>query len=569
MPQIRTYAAPPLSLNPSETGVEATANAARLGGRLYSQAAAATQELGNETQRFGAETASVGEGVARDVASTIKDVGNTATQYIEHQEISHGATAWAGLNDQLTQAWNDTAKNADPNDPTVAQKFRENVLEPSLEKFNQGFLTEGGQRWAESHTESLRNHMFEKTSADMSTLAGTAASLNIHNTATSMSNTAVSDPSSVPHLLSSVDSVVGGVVDSSPNIKGVDAAKAKMDLTQKMRETIVKSGAFGAIQSAADPEAEAKKWATAYPDLINGQEELALGKAAKVQARTNTLLVKQTELYNRQLAENAVHNGVNDAFAKNVSIDPATNKVTLAPTYFKDVLDVAKKNPTAPNAATAVKAYLDWGESQQKPGPTVSDQGTVTDLDARMFVDGNPTNSVDILKAEAAGKLSRQDAAVRLSLVKQRDLMPNDPPLKSDRTEFFKRYAGTVDGYLAQYGIHSALGQQKMYAAQRDAITEEAALRAAGKDPRSLYDPSSPNFFGRPENIAKYHVTMQQGLDFANDKGSMNLTGPGKTVTGVDVQNAPVEKPPMEGARKAADGQWYVQKDGKYFRVKQ
>jgi hypothetical protein len=362
--------------------------------------------------------------------------------------------------------------------------------------------------------------MFEKTSADMSTMAGNAAVLNIHQTGTSLSNTAVSDPSSVPHLLSSVDGIVGGAIDSSPNIRGAEASKAKMDLSQKMRENIVKSGAFGAIQSAADPEAEAAKWAQQYPDYINGQEELALGKAAKVQARTNILVQKQTDLYAKQQADNAVHRGVNDAFTKNVSIDPGTNKVTLAPNYFKDVLDVAKNNPTAPVAATAVKTYLDWGEAQQKPRPTVSDQSTVTGLDSRMFADSNPTSAIDIYKAEAADKLSRQDAEVRLNLVKQREAMPDDPPLKSDRTEFFKRYAGTIDGYLAQNGLHSALGEQRMFQAQRDAISQEVTMRAQGKDPRSLYDPSSPNFFGRPENIARYHISMKQATDFTTQ--SMN-----------------------------------------------
>lgn len=555
MPAIRQYEAPNLGLQPTEVGIEANTQAAYRVGRFYNQVAGSTQEVGGQ--------------FARGVAGDIKAAGDVAVQYATHQEISHGAATFAQLNDDLTQRWNKTAQTADPNDPSVAAKFRETVLEPALEKYQSAFETEGGQKFAEARIDSLRNHMFEKTAADMSSLAAAAVEKNLRTTANSMSNTAMSDPSSVPHLLDNIDDTVGGLVSSSPNLKGAVAAKARMELSQKMRESIAKAGAFGAISNSSDPEATARQWAEKYPDLINGQEELQLARAAKTQARTNVALQKQTQLYQKQLDELNTHKAANDVFTKNVTIDQTTGRPILNPQYFKDALDIAKSNPNAPNAASVAKTMIDWGESQQKERPAVTDQATVTALDSRMFADGNPTTEIDVLRAEADGKLSRQDGQVRLQLIKQRDQMPYNPALKSDRNEFFKRYAGTIDGYLAQYGIHSALGQQRMFMAEKDAVTQEIALQKAGQDPHSLYDPSSPNFFGRPENMAKYHITMQQGLDFANDKGSMNLTGPGKTVTGVDVQNAPAEKPPMEGAKKAADGQWYVQKDGKWFRVKQ
>lgn len=589
MPQIRTYAAPNLGLQPSETGVEATANAARLGGRLYSQAAASTQELGNETQRFGAETASVGEGVARDVASTIKDVGNTANQYIEHQEISHGAAAFTGLQADLTQQWNATVSGhgkpgdpdyvppADPNDPTVAQKFRENVIEPALDDFNKGFLTDRGQSWADAHVEALRNHLYNVTSADMSTLAGKAVEMNIHASANNMSNTAMSDPSQVPNLIGTVDSTIDGVVSSSPNLKGVAAATVRTELSQKLKEQIVKSGAYGAIQNSPDPVATAKKWAADYPDFINGPEEITLARAAQVQARTNNALQKQTQIFQKQIDELNVHQGANDVFTRNVSTDQ-TGRVIVNPNYFKDTLDLVKNNPNAPNAATVGKTLLDWGEAQQKPGQIVSDQTTVNAIDGKMFADTDATTRMDVLRAEADKKMSRSDAQVRLEIIAQRDNAPFDPKLKQSRSDFFKRYAAAIDPSMsntasANYGHYSALGAQQAYAAEMDAFRQEQVLRSKGQDPHSLYDPASPNFFGN--SLSKYRVSMQDAAKYqasieqGGGKPSVNIGGPNTTITGVSVENAPPEKPPMDGARKAPDGLWYVQKDGKWFRVKQ
>jgi hypothetical protein len=160
------------------------------------------------------------------------------------------------------------AKRADPNDPTVAAQFREQVLEPALQDYSKGFLTEGGLKFAQGRTESIRNHMFTKTAADMSSLAAAAVSVNVSETANRLSNTAMNDPSAVPHLLKNADELVGGIVESSPNIKGTDSAKARMGLTEKMKEAIVKAGAQGAIAKAANPEAEAARWGQMYPSAI-------------------------------------------------------------------------------------------------------------------------------------------------------------------------------------------------------------------------------------------------------------------------------------------------------------
>src|SRR5687767_2316708 len=145
MPQIKGYEAPDLGLQPSERASDAHAGAARTIGAMSSSAAASLRQAGS----------AIGEGVAT--------AGTAAVRYIEHREISHGASTYAALNDKLTTQWNEMAKTADPNDPTVAARFREQVLEPALQDYGKGFLTEGGLKFAQGRTESIRNHMFVKT----------------------------------------------------------------------------------------------------------------------------------------------------------------------------------------------------------------------------------------------------------------------------------------------------------------------------------------------------------------------------------------------------------------------
>ena len=157
MPNIRTFDTPALDLRPSEIGVEATAAAARRGGAFYNQAAQAMENLGQH------------------VASTVKDAGDLAINYIEHREISNGAAKLAQIEDGYTGAWQTFAAdpNRDWNDPTVVQQFRAG-MEPGLQQFKDSFITERGRDWAEGRVDRFREHMFSKTAADASTMSAAA-----------------------------------------------------------------------------------------------------------------------------------------------------------------------------------------------------------------------------------------------------------------------------------------------------------------------------------------------------------------------------------------------------------
>src|SRR5713226_3873429 len=98
MGKIAEYDAGQLALQPTEIGIESTAAAARRIGPFYRQ-------MGSE------------------LGSAIRDTGDVAVKYAEHQEISHGAKNFAAMFDGLTQQWSQYQKdNPDPNDPAVATK---------------------------------------------------------------------------------------------------------------------------------------------------------------------------------------------------------------------------------------------------------------------------------------------------------------------------------------------------------------------------------------------------------------------------------------------------------------
>lgn len=549
MPNIHTYDAPEgLGLRPTETGITAAAAAARRVQGEYNEAAAAKMDTG---QRFGKD---------------IQEAGDVAVKYIDHQQISHGANALAGLVDAKTKQWNDIVKNADPNDPTVGPKFLQDSLEPDLEKFKSGFITEAGQKWAEGHVDQLRQHMYAKTSADMATMAGQAAQLNHKQTVNSLASAVYKDPSSLDFALKTLDGATEGVVGSSPNLTGTAAATVKTSLLQSGKEAIIKSAVMGMIEK--NPNVDLDKIQKKYGEYITGPEIKTFAKAAQAQAKTITLQNKQIEVYQRQIDERNAHAAANKIMEDYVEIDNVTGRPTIKPGFFQKALDLAKM-PNAPDGLA--RTWLQWGEHQQNlKDETVRDnQPLRKDLLSRIDDPNKPTSEIEIRKAEANREITRATSQELLNLQKAIKERPEGEAIVRNRNEFFKRYAPTIDPEI-ELGIHSELGSQKMYQAEMDARRMESDMRKKGLDPNLVYDPTSEYFFGKPGNIVKYRVSMQDKLNYKKDiaaaeKANKNLTGPGKTITNIDVQ----EKPPMDGARKAPDGEWYVETSpGNFSRVK-
>lgn len=488
MPNIRENSAPQgLGINPSETGINATAAAARRIGSSYREAADATGDLG---QRIG---------------SAIRTVGDVAVKFEDHREISAGAAKFAELQDNLTQEWNKRAKEADPNDPTVAQKFREEVVEPALENFSGGFNTENSMRFAEQKVEHLRTHMFQKTAADMSTLAGIAVRKNIADSTTAMTNTAITDPSSVPTLLDGVDHSISGVVGSSPTMSATDAARVTSEVSTATKRAIVHAGAIGAIQKSGDPERTAEEWIKKYPNLIDGSEAKALAGNARQQIRARN--------YDDQVERRR---------AKEAAQDKSTE---LTNQYL---IDVRSRDPRIASDPTAVKILNDTDLTKQDKNNLLNyvDRTLKPETNSRLsqqtFVgllrdlrapDADPDTVMQkawdarLKDPGQAGSMTEQDFnQFRQEVVARKT--PEGAALERDRSLFFKQYAGTIAGT----GYDPAMGSPKLYNAEADARRMESMLRSKGLDPHLAYDPSSEYFLGRPQRLQKWQQSMQMDL---------------------------------------------------------
>lgn len=524
-----------LGLQPTEVGEQAFAAAGRRIGQSYNQ-------VGQELTSLGGQ-----------VSGAIRDAGQTYLQYAEHKDISKASVDFATLQDNLIKQWNDTAKNADPNDPNVAKKFRDEVLEPALENFGSDLGTEKGQDFAQSHANALRQHMFEKTAADMSTLSGVAAKVNFEKTVNALSNTAMNDPSSLDHSLQIAESSIKGLAGSAPNLSAADAARVTDEGLQHAKEQIVKSAAFGVIQNTG----KVPSWATdpKYSPYINGTELKQFESAAKAQQKSNQLVDKQTQLVNRQLAEQNVQKSAGKAMTDNITFDPQTGQPIVDPKFFKDALAIARDNPNAPNAASVAHTMITWGESQQNKGAKpVDDPATKTDLTDRMFSQDKPTTTLDLMKARAAGKISDQTFKEMHGLVTELENGPLKGPIWQDMVAAVK---GNM--ILNNQGLpgRDITGEANYAKWAQTFIPQYLAMSRAGTLPPNALDPKDPNSM-LSQSMAPFKRTIAQR---ASDYSAMML---GLDKAGQPVTPTKVTTKEQFDALKSGDT--YIGSDGKTYR---
>lgn len=521
MPQIREYEAPALAIKPTETGINATAAAAR---RIQGE----YNEVGDALTATG-----------QRIAGTVREVGDIAVKYEDHREISAGQASYAQMLDSLTKDWNETAKNSDPNDPSVAAKWREEVLQPQLEEFKKGFNTENSQKFADSKAASTEEHFFQKTAADQSTLAGIAVQKNVHTAATAMSNTAINDPSAVPFLLKNVDHSIGGMVDSSPTLGAVDAARIKSEIGEQTKAAIVRSGAIGAIQKAEDPEKAAEDWIKRYPDYISGADAKAIAGNARQQIRArnydDALTTRRTKEAATDQSNSATAQYLVDVRSRDPKLanDPLAQKILNDPTLLKtdknNLLNYIDRQ-LKPETAARLSQQTFVGLLREMRAPDADPDAVMQKAwDARLTDPGKPNSMT-----ESDFNQFRQEVVARKT--------PEGAAMERDRGMFFKNYATAITGNKS---YDPTVGDPKMYNAEMDARRVEADLRRKNLDPHLAYDPSSEYFLGKPERTAKWAGNMQQDLSTR-----ASPSGQGEKVIGVKVEPATIPAAPQRTANE-------------------
>ena len=492
MPNIREFQTPALGLRANETGVEATAAAARRVGAEYNEA--------------GGSIAAGGAAIGQ----SIKIAGDLYDDHLTHQEISRGGLALAGMMGAKTDDWNKAAKGADPNDPTVANKFLQESLEPDLEKFKEGFTTQRSQQWAESHVDAFRQHMFVKTSADMASLAGEAIKANYRQTTNSLANTVRNDPTSLDFVLKTYEDTLTSVVGTSTNLKGADAGRIKTELLQKGKEELVKSAALGHIEATG----KMPPWSTdpKYSPYITPSELKQLEVAERHYATLNRSEQRAAEQDADRKARVQLHSDMN---ALELSLYDDDGNLVASKDHIQKFREIVRANPVGANLEPGRVSGMFNGltrmiDRQNRVKASLDDDATRQDLTNRLFDPDNPTTMLQIGLAVNDGKLSQRSSKNLGAIVKAEETSIKDPVMKVTMGGA-KQLLGTDPVGAGNYASFVQVFLPQYIAQKRAGTLPANALDL--KDPKSLIS----------ESMAPYKRTLQQQIQDRILRGDFGL----------------------------------------------
>lgn len=264
---IDQYNAPTDKLQPSSAGDETIAHMARVDKSNYDEA-------------------------GRAYDTTLKGIGSQVENYQYMQEVSQGSAALAVMHNNMAMQWNKTAAGTDPNDTSIQQTYMDQANE-QLGQWQDGFQTKRGQEWAMSQADGMRNHLWEKTSADMSIRAGKALVGNLTTTLSNLSDAAYKDPTTIDQALSHVDGLVGAIKEGNNGVLPASSIDSMDTMSADMKNEIVKAGMKGLSEKNPQAAMNVLKGGT-FDNYLSTQEKQQMQSYAQNQA-----LSKQTDADNK------------------------------------------------------------------------------------------------------------------------------------------------------------------------------------------------------------------------------------------------------------------------------
>ena len=520
MPNIATGMIPVDGLTPSQAGVDAAQRAG---------------------YRIGAEYNEAGGAVARGL-TRVGMAADTIQKHIANQEITQGMSAGIKLFSGLDQSWNQLARNANPNDNTVAPKFMSETAQPQIEKFVQSFDTEQGRQWAQRFAAQMTGRLNRTMVADTAQRSADAAVANVTQFANHASTLAYENPGTVDTLLGQVDHSVQALIDSTPNLSADAAEKLRTVTATKMKESLV-TAAFKGLADHAPAEAQKLLDSGRYAEYLNGGQAAAyLRTAMRTQALESRLAQSEARAHARDVSnatasqylshmvgpdgQPAVPAGMAAKILQDPSLEPTTKQALLHETWA-----IANHDATA--AGGALVKHSDpavYGNLMQRAaeGPSGSD----------------PLTLPDVLAARNKGLLSDSDFHALVKDVTINQQKATWRTQQKDLQTVLGGYKHFITGTSATTA--DPRGDQRFYEFTLKVQQRFARGIEAGIPEAKLLDPNSPEFVAR--DVSRYMLTNAQAGTTAAATAAAN------SVNHPNAPANPTPLPPVKSGGPVAPG---------------
>jgi hypothetical protein len=434
------------------------------------------------------------------VGQSVEDVGKAAYKVGRQQAMTEAVNANAFIHGRLIEA-RERYRN-DPDHTTLPQRWNDEA----------GKIVEDGL--GQISDEGLREHVRARLAVP---LAQEGAAIENQAFRGAAAAHAASRERYLRNLvqhssLDPEDSLFAGGVDSLHS--AIDDAVARRFLTpeqaadEKRRDALELLAGEYTRMSRVDPERAIRELETpgsGHPLLPQLRQDLreSLIAQAREQRENNIKDADHVALRRAQENEHASDEAENEIVANLLS-----NKPTLTRA------DISANQKLTGTARSRMLAFEDRATSPD-PDETASNVAARGLLDRIRLRDGDPNRIAspgEIYDAYISGKLNRDDFNFVRREFSARQT-PADAPLLAHKQAFLKSVAPAVDLSDPLIGDIDQLGRAKMYLLERDLDRKIGQYQKAGKDPLDLFDPSRPDYAGKPETLDRYRTTAREDLE--------------------------------------------------------
>lgn len=503
---IRQYDNPIDGLNATDRGVQSSVDLGRHVERAFSLAG---NSLGN----------------------AVNAVGTAYDKIKTQQDISSGLAQKAQILDNLTTASDVAMNNADPNDHTVAEKWRTEEMEPLLDSWVSGFSTQESRLWATEQAGQIRQHLYEKTASDQSRNAGVAAVTNYSDTLKGLSNTVLQDPSALPMALRAHEEGTEALIKTNPFISNQEAA-ALREQAQKDRVTIGEAAFHGS--ALTNPLAAMKDLQDGkYEGVLGAEDQVRMFGFAQQIHREQLADARSSEAMQKEQAKVKVDAALSSTYASMFRPDGST---VLPPGGNTRLVQISQMPFADPGAIKALGDAMKTAAEAKINGTfQTTNNGVWNQLASRI---GQPVGAPNALthtmvdQAYATHQLSEHDWRFLHQAVESQKNDPQTTAAMTQLNQALERNKPLVTKSNLYSGVMDQGGDVQYDALHYDVYKKFQAFQAGGMSAKeaadALSDPRNPQ--GIHSMLPSYMSSNKQGLQALHLKvqqgGGASLAAP-------------------------------------------
>jgi hypothetical protein len=515
MARIQQFEAPDnLTLHPSEAGSAA-----------FREAGGVARQFANQSgQQLREGAAAMGQGI-KAIGSGIGDLYDAATAHddsLASVEASRKSADFDFAQHEKLDHLMDPEK--DPNDPTgqaVVQKDPNKAKEyigkylndwnDQRSQLRSTITNEKALKKFDSETESGYRAISNKAYSVYGEVNLNAVTDNITKSVNSRAGIVFSDPTQIDAMLAQTHT---DLADFAGKVAGISAdARSKMgtELETKSARVIIERGIDGLSRTEAGRAQALEIINSGKYDKYIGEDKGKLIDHVRTMSHADTSDQERARRVADQQQADANDKHLDDIVQANAQ---GTYKLT---DVYTDPKFAGPKAPEYRDRAAGIlrrQAELqDKGEGVDKYQSAQNVIKGIERITAEDGTEGKITSRKDIDDMFVRKEITQQDYTYLLGKF---DGVKKGVADKFDKTagDFINKWRDVIDPYRDKYGNHSALGNLKETEMRRDLDVARKDMVNQGKDPNSLLDSNSPDYFFQPGKMKKYYTSSDEAHKF-------------------------------------------------------